>query len=92
MCESTYAASFFKMHKNSQILKFYMMHRDIYRYGPVAQRITRLTTDQEIAGSNPAWVVSFCIFHRMFETAIIFYLTNIFKFIMIHGFLNIRIT
>ncbi len=25
--------------------------------GPVAQRITRLTTDQKIAGSNPAWVV-----------------------------------
>lgn len=24
--------------------------------GPVAQRITRLTTDQKIAGSNPAWV------------------------------------
>ncbi len=27
--------------------------------GPVAQRITRLTTDQKIAGSNPAWVDSF---------------------------------
>ena len=26
--------------------------------GPVAQRITRLTTDQKIAGSNPAWVNS----------------------------------
>ena len=26
--------------------------------GPVAQRITRLTTDQKIAGSNPAWVRS----------------------------------
>ena len=24
--------------------------------GPVAQRITRLTTDQKIAGSNPAWI------------------------------------
>ena len=27
--------------------------------GPVAQRITRLTTDQKIAGSNPAWVAKF---------------------------------
>ena len=27
--------------------------------GPVAQRITRLTTDQKIAGSNPAWVALF---------------------------------
>lgn len=26
--------------------------------GPVAQRITRLTTNQKIAGSNPAWVRS----------------------------------
>ena len=26
--------------------------------GPVAQRITRLTTDQKIAGSNPAWVAA----------------------------------
>lgn len=25
--------------------------------GPVAQRITRLTTDQEIPGSNPGWLV-----------------------------------
>ena len=28
-----------------------------WRRGPVAQRITRLTTDQEIAGSTPAWLV-----------------------------------
>ena len=30
------------------------------KFGPVAQRITRLTTNQEIAGSNPAWIE--CIF------------------------------
>ena len=31
-----------------------------YRHlGPVAQRITRLTTDQKIAGSNPAEIVFF---------------------------------
>ena len=28
------------------------------RHGLVAQRITRLTTDQKIAGSNPAEIVS----------------------------------
>ena len=28
--------------------------------GPVAQRIRRLTTDQEIAGSNPAGIVFLC--------------------------------
>ena len=27
--------------------------------GPVAQWITRLTTDQKIAGSNPAWIEFF---------------------------------
>ncbi len=30
------------------------------QFGPVAQRITRLTTDQKIAGSNPAWIEIFC--------------------------------
>jgi hypothetical protein len=30
--------------------------------GPVAQRITRLTTDQKIAGSNPAWINKYFIF------------------------------
>ena len=29
--------------------------------GLVAQRITRLTTDQKIAGSNPAEIVTFCV-------------------------------
>ena len=31
------------------------------RSGPVAQRITRLTTDQKIAGSNPAWIETFSL-------------------------------
>ena len=30
------------------------------KFGPVAQRITCLTMNQEIAGSNPAWIE--CIF------------------------------
>ena len=29
------------------------------KLGRVAQRITRLTTDQKIAGSNPAWIEKF---------------------------------
>ncbi|GFY66566.1 hypothetical protein TNIN_140971 [Trichonephila inaurata madagascariensis] len=35
--------------KNIESLKTY----SFYLHGPVAQRITRLTTDQEIPGSNP---------------------------------------
>uniref|UniRef100_A0A0E9RSA3 Uncharacterized protein n=1 Tax=Anguilla anguilla TaxID=7936 RepID=A0A0E9RSA3_ANGAN len=31
------------------------------RGGPVAQWITRLTTDQKIPGSTPGWLVSFCL-------------------------------
>ncbi len=34
--------------------------------GPVAQRITRLTTDQKIAGSNPAWIDDFPFFLLFF--------------------------
>ncbi len=32
--------------------------KSVHPSGPVAQRITRLTTDQKIAGSNPAWVAA----------------------------------
>ena len=32
--------------------------------GLVAQRITRLTTDQKIAGSNPAWIEIFLSFNK----------------------------
>ena len=35
------------------------IHHQILSTGRVAQRITRLTTDQKIAGSNPAEIVSF---------------------------------
>ena len=34
------------------------------QFGPVAQRITRLTTDQKIAGSNPAWIEIFLSFNK----------------------------
>ncbi len=33
--------------------------------GPVAQRITRLTTNQEIAGSNPAWIINFFYYQQL---------------------------
>ena len=46
-------------------------------YGRVAQRITRLTTDQKIAGSNPAAVMLFffaenhtCLFVRRAESIV----------------------
>ena len=34
-------------------------------HGPVAQRITRLTTNQEIAGSNPASLDNFSVHVRL---------------------------
>ena len=37
----------------------YQGHRDDEGPGPVAQWTTRLTTDQEIAGSTPAWLDTF---------------------------------
>ena len=39
----------------------------VIRSGPVAQRITRLTTDQKIAGSNPAWVEMSLLFRASAE-------------------------
>ena len=33
------------------------------RRGPVAQWITRLTTDQKILGSTPGWLETFCTTH-----------------------------
>ena len=52
---------FFREKEQSKINKTIDLQQDS-GYGPVAQRITRLTTDQEIPGSNPGWLVVFFIF------------------------------
>ena len=44
--------------------------------GPVAQWITRLPTEQKIAGSIPAWIVSFYLFLRQLVEAISFVNVN----------------
>ena len=44
------SSNFISEKSNTKILCVYI--------GPVAQRIRRLTTDQEIAGSNPAGIVN----------------------------------
>ena len=36
-----------------------MKNKTFNEYGPVAQRITRLTTDQKIPGSNPGRIDDF---------------------------------
>ncbi len=51
--------------------------------GPVAQWITRLPTEQKIAGSIPAWIVNFLIWIIFtFEKSLtlIFYVISLFKF------------
>ena len=41
----------------SVVMKGYVLTLDAHKeLGPMAQRITRLTTDQKIAGSNPAGI------------------------------------
>ena len=51
----TYLASL----QNNTVALYVLEERAFVNTGPVAQRITRLTTDQKIAGSNPAWIVTF---------------------------------
>ena len=47
----------------SVVMKGYVLTLDAHKeLGPMAQRITRLTTDQKIAGSNPAEIGSFSFF------------------------------
>ena len=39
--------------------KFFLLTKVTWGSGPVAQWITRLTTDQKILGSTPGWLVLF---------------------------------
>ena len=51
--------------------------------GPVAQRITRLTTNQEIAGSNPAWIENYFSFIYYYYLLLLFIIIIIINIIII---------
>ena len=60
--------NFFLQYKNS-LCKCHQLHNR----GLVAQRITRLTTDQKIAGSNPAEIDIFWVrYDTMLENSVTF--------------------
>jgi hypothetical protein len=54
------ASSILTLFNHFNLFEFYIrLFRRNNQRGPVAQWITRLPTEQKIAGSIPAWIVSF---------------------------------